>query len=227
MELAEKTGFDFAHARARMVATQLERRGITDGPVLRAMGEIPREAFVEPGLAEFAYEDRAHPIPEGQSISQPYIVGLMLEAAGLKPGEKLLEIGAGSGYAAAAASRIVKQVFAMERDAPLANAAEQRFHKLGYRNIALKVGDGSKGWPEAAPFDAILVAAAGPAPPESLKAQLAFGGRLVMPIGPDGRQILKRITRLDENSYQETGLGAVTFVPLIGAEGWQTPGLSW
>lgn len=219
MGLIEEIGLDFTAARARMVAAQLKLRGIQDQAVLGAMAAVPRENFVDPELAEFAYEDGALPIPEGQTISQPYIVGLMLEAARLTPHAKLLEIGAGSGYAAAVASRIVDQVFAIERHARLAKAAGRRFRKLGYRNIKLKTGDGSQGWPAAAPFDVILVAAAGPSAPESLKAQLAIGGRLIIPIGEEGEQVLRRITRVSETRFEEDTLGAVKFVPLIGAEG--------
>jgi protein-L-isoaspartate(D-aspartate) O-methyltransferase len=222
MGLAEEISFDFAAARASMVTRQLKRRGIQDSAVLNAMGVVPRENFVEPGLAEFAYEDSALPIAEGQTISQPYIVGLMLEAARLTPAARVLEIGAGSGYAAAVAGRIAAHVFAIERHALLAEAAERRLRQLGYSNITLKTGDGSRGWPEAAPFDAILVAAASPSAPESLKAQLAIGGRLIVPTGAEDQQILRRITRLSENRFEEDTLGAVKFVPLIGAEGFES-----
>lgn len=222
MGLMEDIAFDFTKARARMVAAQLKRRGIKDQAVLDAMGAVPRESFVDPDLAEFAYEDTALSIPEGQTISQPYIVGLMLQAAQLTPDASLLEIGAGSGYAAAVASHIVTQVFAIERHARLAQAAGRRIRKLGYRNITLKTGDGSRGWPEAAPFDAILVAAAAPSVPESLKAQLAIGGRLIIPIGQEGEQVLARITRLDETRFEDGTLGVVKFVPLIGAEGFNS-----
>jgi protein-L-isoaspartate(D-aspartate) O-methyltransferase len=217
-------GFDFVRARAHMVETQLKRRGIRDTRVLEAMGEVPREAFVEPALSEFAYEDSALPIAEGQTISQPYIVALMLEAAAIKPHAKgparVLEIGAGSGYAAAVISRLASDVFAMERHAPLAMKAAERFRRLGYHNIALKIGDGSPGWPEAAPFDAILVAAAASAVPESLKYQLEIGGRLVVPVtspgGNQSEQMLLSITRAGEEEFLEERLAPVRFVPLIG-----------
>src|SRR5688572_6031181 len=160
---------DVADARDRMVDVHIARRGVRDKHVLDAMRRVRREAFVEPGLEEFAYEDSALPIGEAQTISQPYIVALMIEAAEIKPGDKVLEIGAGSGYAAAVMSRIAKKVYAIERHAALAEAARQRFDRLGYANIELRVGDGTKGWLEAAPFDAILVAAAGPSTPQALK----------------------------------------------------------
>ena len=174
---------DLVRARKQMVEAQVARRGVRDRRVLNAMREVPREAFVEPGYEEFAYEDGALPIREGQTISQPYIVALMIEAADVKPGERVLEVGAGSGYAAALISRIAERVYAIERHAALAQAAMRRFEALGYDNIELRVGDGTQGWPEAAPFDAILVAAGGPEVPTALKDQLAPAGRLVIPVG--------------------------------------------
>ena len=221
MKQPTESRIDFPDARARMVETQLKRRGICDSGVLEAMGAVPREAFVDPGFREFAYEDSALPIAEGQTISQPYIVGLMLEAASLKPHARVLEIGAGSGYAASLLSRLAAEVFAMERHAPLAMRAADRFRRLGYHNIALKIGDGSLGWPEAAPFDAILVAAAVPAMPESLTSQLEIGGHLVVPIGSETEQMLFSITRTGENAFSEERLAPVRFVPLIGAGGWK------
>jgi protein-L-isoaspartate(D-aspartate) O-methyltransferase len=154
---------DLARARERMVDAQIARRGVRDARVLEAMRRVPREAFVESGFEEFAYEDGALPISEGQTISQPYIVALMIEGAELKPGESVLEVGAGSGYAAAVMSQIADRVYAIERHASLVDAARRRFRKLGYDNIELRAGDGTRGWPEAAPFDAILVSAGGPA----------------------------------------------------------------
>src|SRR6184192_1339011 len=150
---------DLSHARDRMVEIQIAARGVRDQGVLEAMRAVPREAFVESGLEEFAYEDVALPIGENQTISQPYIVALMIEAAEIKPGDRVLEVGAGSGYAAAVMSRIADRVCAIERIPSLGDAARERFRRLGYDNIALRVGDGTRGWPEAAPFDAILVAA--------------------------------------------------------------------
>jgi protein-L-isoaspartate(D-aspartate) O-methyltransferase len=212
---------DFAHARERMVDIQLARRGIDDQHVLEAMRRVPREAFVESGFEEFAYEDSPLPIGEGQTISQPYIVALMMEAAEVKPGENVLEVGAGSGYAAAVLSQIAGRVHAIERHATLGEAARRRFAQLGYGNIDLRVGDGTKGWPEAAPFDAILVSAGGPSAPRALKDQLDIGGRLVIPVGKEaGEQRLLKITRESGTVFTEEDLGGVMFVPLIGEQGW-------
>jgi protein-L-isoaspartate(D-aspartate) O-methyltransferase len=212
-------------ARDRMVRVQIESRGVRDRRVLEAMREVPRERFVEEGFAEFAYEDGALPIAEGQTISQPYIVALMIEAAEVGPDDRVLEIGAGSGYAAAVMSRIAGRVFAIERHASLGAAARRRFKDLGYDNIELRVGDGTLGWPEAAPFNAILVAAGGPQAPPALKQQLAIGGRLVVPVGGDERQqTLRKFTRRSETEFEEEDLGAVMFVPLIGEQGWTEDG---
>ncbi|HEX6015622.1 MAG TPA: protein-L-isoaspartate(D-aspartate) O-methyltransferase, partial [Geminicoccaceae bacterium] len=216
---------DLSRLRDRMVDVQIARRGVRDRRVLDAMRRVPREAFVEPGFEEFAYEDGPLPIGEGQTISQPYIVALMIEAAEVKPGERVLEVGAGSGYAAAVMSRIADQVFAIERHPSLAEAARRRVRELGYGNVDLRVGDGTRGWPEAAPFDAILVAAGGPQVPEALKEQLAIGGRLVVPVGEEERrQRLLKITRAGATEYDEEDLGGVMFVPLIGEQGWAEDG---
>jgi protein-L-isoaspartate(D-aspartate) O-methyltransferase len=218
------TMLDLAHARDRMVDTQIARRGVRDHHVLEAMRRVPREQFVSPELAEFAYEDAALPIEAGQTISQPYIVALMIEAAQVKPGDRVLEIGGGSGYAAAVLSMIANQVYAIERHPELAATARRRFEQLGYDNIELRTGDGTYGWPEAQPFDAILVAAAGPRVPEPLLMQLAVRGRLVMPVGDSQSQRLVRVTRVSETEYNTEDLGEVTFVPLIGAHGWTEDG---
>jgi protein-L-isoaspartate(D-aspartate) O-methyltransferase len=202
-------------ARNRMVDEQVARRGITDARVLAAMRAVPRENFTAPGLEPFAYEDRALPIAEGQTISQPYIVGAMLAGAELEPGDKLLEVGAGSGYAAAVASRIAGQVLAIERHAALTEAAAERLAALGYANVTLKTGDGSRGWPEEAPFNAIIVSAGGLSIPAALKRQLVVGGRLVMPVGPAEGQQLIRLTRTGEDTFEQDDLGAVRFVKLI------------
>jgi protein-L-isoaspartate(D-aspartate) O-methyltransferase len=207
--------------RLRMVREQIERRGIGSPAILAALREVPREAFVESGFEEEAYEDGPLPIGSGQTISQPYIVALMLEAAELERGNCVLEIGTGSGYSAAVLSRIVRQVFTIERHEQLLETARRRLEDLHYGNISYRPGDGTLGWPEAAPFDAILVTAGAPEPPASLERQLAFGGRLVIPVGPsDFQQRLRRITRINETEYDEEDLGAVAFVPLIGVEGW-------
>ena len=159
---------DPARARENMVAHQVARRGIRDRRVLAAMAKIPRERFVEAGYQEFAYEDSALPIAEEQTISQPYIVAAMAEAGAIKPDDKVLEVGTGSGYAAAIFAELAREVFTIERHARLANAAKERLAALGYHAINVRTGDGTRGWPEAAPFDAIIVAAGGPLVPAAL-----------------------------------------------------------
>jgi protein-L-isoaspartate(D-aspartate) O-methyltransferase len=209
------------HRRERMVEFQIARRGVHDARLLTAMREVPRESFVSEGMEQFAYDDTALPIAEGQTISQPYIVAIMIDAAELNPGERVLEVGAGSGYAAAVVSRMAAEVYAIERHATLAELAAKRFAALGYDNIRLRVGDGTRGWPEAAPFDAILVAASGPEIPPALKEQLVIGGRLVIPVGGHRwGQSLRKATRVSETEYELKDLGAVAFVPLIGEQGW-------
>ncbi|MGQ4583002.1 protein-L-isoaspartate(D-aspartate) O-methyltransferase [Lysobacter sp. F60174L2] len=216
---------DHSRARERMVASHIAGRGIRDAAVLEAMRTVPREAFVEPGMEEFAYEDSPLPIGEKQTISQPYIVALMVEAAGIGRDDRVLEVGAGSGYAAAVMSRIAARVHTIERHASLAEQAQARFDKLGYDNIELRVGDGTRGWAEAAPFDAIVVAAGAPEPPPALREQLAIGGRLVIPVGGGiFGQRLRRITRTGEDGFEQDDLGGVTFVPLIGEQGWAEDG---
>ena len=214
---------DSTHARSRMVETQIAGRGVRDPAVLEAMRTVPREAFISAGFEEFAYEDSALPIAEGQTISQPYIVGAMLAAAELEDGDKVLEVGAGSGYAAAVISRIADKVFAIERHAALTDAARERMRTLGYDNVELSTGDGSDGWPQQAPFDAIIVSAGGPKIPQALKTQLAIGGRLVIPIGPIDEQRLVRLTRTGGDAFEQDDLDAVRFVKLIGAGGWEEP----
>ncbi|MGX9176813.1 protein-L-isoaspartate(D-aspartate) O-methyltransferase [Mesorhizobium sp. BHbdii] len=216
---------DLPDARDRMVEVQLSRRGIHDREVLEAMREVPREAFVAPGFEEFAYEDGPLPIAEGQTISQPYIVALMIEMAEIGPGDHVLEVGTGSGYAAAVMSRIVERVYTIERHAGLAETARQRFEELGYDNIEVRTGDGTKGWPDAAPFDAIVVAAGGPGAPLALQEQLDVGGRLVIPVGdePHDQRLLK-VTRTGAATYSEEDFGGVRFVPLIGEQGWPESG---
>lgn len=212
---------DFARARARMVADQVAGRGIADPRVLDAMRRVPRERFVPPDLAAHAYADGPLPIEAGQTVSQPYIVALMIEAAALGPDDRVLEIGAGSGYAAAVMGLIARRVEAIERHAVLARGAGRRLAELGYGNVTVRAGDGTLGLPEAAPFDAILAAAGGPRVPDTLRAQLRVGGRLVMPVGSrGGDQRLVRVLRRDAAAYEEDDLGPVSFVPLIGAHGW-------
>ena len=211
---------DAAHARKRMVKAQLVARGICDCRVLEAMGAVHREAFVSPGLIEFAYEDSPLAIPAGQTISQPYVVAFMLEAAALHPEDRVLEIGTGSGYAAAVASRLCKQVVTIERHRELAEAAQEHLKRQRYDNVTALLGDGTKGWLDKAPYDAILVAAGGPEVPETLKHQLAIGGRLVMPVGMRDHQRLVKLTRRSERHFEKERLLSVRFVPLIGEEGW-------
>src|SRR5215216_1016704 len=220
--MARSTAYDQASSqRDRMVDIQIARRGVQDRHVFEAMRRVPREAFVGEGLEEFAYEDAPLPIEEGQTISQPYIVALMTEAAEVKPGDRVLDVGTGSGYAAAVLSRIAGQVYTIERHRRLAETATRRFKQLGYRNIEVRHGDGTLGWPEAAPFDAIIVAAGGPEIPEALRRQLKVGGRLVIPIGALGReQRLVKVERDREDAYHEEDLGPVLFVPLVGEHGW-------
>src|SRR6266567_2187366 len=214
-----------SHTRSRMVDLQIARRGLRDPNVLRAMRCVPREAFVEPGYEEFAYEDGPLPIAESQTISQPYIVAFMIEAAEIKPGDNVLEVGAGSGYATAVISQIARRVHAIERHPSLGKAARFRFERLGYKNIDLRIADGTKGWPEAAPFDAILVSACGPEVPRALKEQLAIGGRLIIPVGAEASsQSLRKVTRVSANDFEEENLGGVMFVPLIGEQGWTEDG---
>lgn len=211
---------DFARLRDRMVEVQLARRGIGNARVLGAMRDVPRERFVPAGLENFAYRDSPLPIGEAQTISQPWIVAAMIEAAEVAPGDRVLEVGAGSGYAAAVLGRIAASVFAIERRPALAVSARERVAALGYANVDIRVGDGTRGLEEEAPFDAILVSAGGPDVPAALRQQLAIGGRLVIPIGAPGEQRLCKLTRIDATRFDERDLGAVVFVPLIGEQGW-------
>jgi protein-L-isoaspartate(D-aspartate) O-methyltransferase len=212
---------DFDFLRDRMIEHQIRRRGVERSVILAAMRAVPREAFLPDDLREFAYDDRPLPIGSGQTISQPFIVAAMIDAAEIQSGSTVLEIGAGSGYAAAVISRIAAKVYAIERHAPLTDEARQRLAALGYDNIELRTGDGTFGWPEAAPFDAIIASAGGPSVPRSLRHQLAIGGVLAMPVGPSShQQRLVKVRRLDNDRFEETDIGAVSFVPLIGAHGW-------
>ena len=212
---------DFARLRDEMVEKAVFARGVRSELVLNAMRAVPREAFLPERLHEFAYQDSPLPIEEGQTISQPYIVAFMTEALALQGGERILEIGAGSGYAAAVLSRIADEVYTVERIGQLAEKAASRLADLGYQNVHVRHADGTKGWPDHAPYDGIIVAAGGPTIPESLKEQLKIGGRLVIPVGRDPRvQELVRITRVSENRYDREDLADVRFVPLIGQEGW-------
>ncbi len=215
------TVLDFQAQRNQMVDRQIAGRGVRDPRVLETMRAIPREAFVSERLAEFAYDDSPLPIAEEQTISQPYVVALMAEALEIRPQDKVLEIGAGSGYAAAVLSHLGREVYAVERHESLARDAEERLLRLGYSNVHIHQSDGTLGWSEHAPYDAIVVAAGGPDVPPALLDQLAEGGRLVIPIGPDPRnQDLVRVRRRAEGCTVREVLGPVRFVPLIGAQGW-------
>ena len=212
---------EFSKLRKEMVENAIFARGVRSELVLNAMRTVPRESFLPERLREFAYEDSPLPIEEGQTISQPYIVAFMSEALALRGGEKVLEIGAGSGYAAAVLSEIAADVYTVERHGPLAEKAATTLADLGYDNVHVLHGDGTRGWPAHAPYDAIIVAAGGPTIPESLKEQLKIGGRLVIPVGADQHvQELVRVTRISKGEYRREDLADVRFVPLLGEEGW-------
>ncbi len=212
---------DYAAEREAMVERQLRRRGIKDRPILDAFLAVPREEFVSAEYVHLAYGDHPLPIEAGQTISQPYIVGLMIDAAQIKPGDVVLEVGAGSGYAAAVISRIAEKVIAIERQHDLVDIARQRIKRLGYDNVEIIEGDGTKGCGDQAPFDAILAAASGSHIPPPLVEQLAPGGRIVMPLGnPGWVQELIKVTKQDDGILRQENLGGVRFVPLIGEEGW-------
>ena len=211
----------FEAARRRMVERQLIARGIVDARVLAAMAKVPRERFVSPDQARLAYADHPLPIGEGQTISQPYIVARMAEVSGLAPTDRILEIGTGSGYSAAVLAEIVTDVYTIERLPRLADGARRRLAALGYANVHVLTGDGTLGWPEHAPYDAIVATAGGPQAPPALLAQLAIGGRLIIPLGDDQyEQRLVRIVRVTADEYRHEALEPVAFVPLIGAQGW-------
>ncbi len=208
-------------ARSRMVELQLAGRGISDPRVLDAFQAVPREAFIPPGLAEFAYEDAPLPIGEDQTISQPYIVAVTIEALRLKATSACSRSAPAPATPPPCSSRIAKEVFTVERRESLANEARERLARLGYRNVHVLHGDGTLGWPEHAPYDAIAVAAGGPEVPKALLDQLAPGGRLVIPVGPDeSSQVLTRVTRVGADEFREEPLIEVRFVPLIGEQGW-------
>ena len=213
---------DFAELRERMIRRQLESRGIKDVAILEAFREVPREAFVSSDYAAAAYDDHPLPIEAGQTISQPYIVALMIEAAEIGTGDKVLEVGAGSGYAAAVMSRIAREVVAIERQHDLVEVARERLRRLGYGNVKIVEGDGTRGYPDEAPFEAVLAAASGSHVPNPLIDQLAPGGRLVMPVGdPSWVQELVKVTKHADGKTTQENLGGVRFVPLIGEEGWR------
>ena len=212
---------DFAADREEMIERQLRRRGIVEPYILEAFRAVPREAFISDEYAHLAYGDHPLPIEANQTISQPYIVALMIQAAGIKAGDRVLEIGAGSGYAAAVISRIAGKVVGIERQHELVEVARERLRRLGFDNVEIVEGDGTKGCPEHAPFDAILAAASGSHVPKALIEQTAPGGAIVMPLGEPGWvQKLVKVTKANDGSLHQSDLGGVRFVPLIGEEGW-------
>lgn len=216
---------DFREEREQMVEDQIASRGIRDPGVLHAMRTVPRELFVAESQQDQAYDDGPLPIGEGQTISQPYVVALMTEAVAPMPGDRALEVGTGSGYAAAVLATIVSEVYTIERLGGLARAARRRLATLGYHNVHVLEGDGTLGWPEHAPYDAIIVTAGGPRVPPALLEQLAVGGRLIMPVGSAHRfQHLVRVTRTAMDRHEHEDLEDVAFVPLIGKEGWRDEG---
>ncbi len=212
---------DYAAEREAMVERQLRRRGVDEPEILDAFRAVPREAFIGRGYKHLAYGDHPLPIEAGQTISQPYIVALMIEAAAIRPGDTVLEVGAGSGYAAAVISRIAARVIGIERQHDLDEGARERLQRLGYDNVEIIEGDGTRGCQDRAPFDAIVAAASGSHVPNAWIEQLADGGRMVMPVGEPGAvQELIKGTKGPDGRLIEENLGGVRFVPLIGEEGW-------
>lgn len=212
---------DHVSEREAMVERQLRRRGITEPEILDAFRAVPREEFISNDYAHLAYGDHPLPIEAQQTISQPYIIALMIQAAAIKHCDKVLEVGAGSGYAAALMSRIAGRVVGIERQGTLAHLALERLERLGFHNVTIVEGDGTRGLTNEAPFDVILVSASGSHVPISLVNQLCPNGRLVMPLGaPECVQQLVRVTKQDDGILKQENLGSVRFVPLIGEEGW-------
>jgi protein-L-isoaspartate(D-aspartate) O-methyltransferase len=219
-----RTAIEFDRMRDEMVAQQLAARGVRSKAVLGAMGRVRREGYVPSYLGEFAYDDSPLPIEEEQTISQPLIVAVMIEALELCEADRVLEIGTGSGYAAAVLGEIAAEVHSVERHERLARTAAERLAQDGYENVHVHHADGTRGWPAGAPYDAIVVAAGGPRVPPDLRMQLAVGGRLVIPVGEEvGSQELLRITRVGTDRFEQRSLGAVRFVPLVGDQGWSAP----
>ena len=213
---------NYAAEREAMVERDLRGRGIAEQHILDAFLKVPREAFVSEDYVHLAYGDHPLPIEAGQTISQPYIVALTIQASGIQPGDKVLEVGAGSGYAAAIISRIADKVIAIERQHDLAEIARRRMRQLGYANVDIIEGDGTRGCPDEAPFDAIVAAASGSHVPSAFVTQLIPGGRIVMPVGdPGGLQQLIKVTKQEDGLLRQENLCAVRFVPLVGEEGWR------
>jgi protein-L-isoaspartate(D-aspartate) O-methyltransferase len=218
------TRTDFEVERRRMVERQLIPRGIVDERVLDAMGRVPRHLFVPPDVAPYSYADHPLPIGDGQTISQPYIVALMLQEARIRPSDTVLDVGTGSGYAAAVAAELAERVVSIERHPSLASDAAATLEALGYE-VSVVTGDGSVGWPEQAPYDVIVAAATSPSVPAAWREQLAQNGRIVVPIGRSGgAQHLALFERRPDGMLAETNLGGVAFVPLLGEQAWPAPG---
>ncbi|MGH7730987.1 MAG: protein-L-isoaspartate(D-aspartate) O-methyltransferase [Candidatus Eiseniibacteriota bacterium] len=214
----------FAVARRRMVEEQLVGQGIRDPRVLESMGEVPRHLFVDPALEQRAYGDHALPTAEGQTISQPWIVARMLELLAVAPGDRVLEVGTGSGYQTALLARLAERVFSIERVPSLLRAAQGRLDRLGIRNAALRHGDGTLGWQEFAPYARVLVSAAAPRVPDALRDQLADGGVLVIPVGGPHLQHLEVWQRMSGDRWRHERRGECRFVPLVGRDAWrETP----
>jgi len=211
---ADRDEAGLARARERMVAEQIAARDVRDVRTLEAMRKVPRHLFVPPEMAGQAYDDHPLPIGHGQTISQPYIVAFMTEALGLKGGETVLEVGTGSGYQAAVLAQIAARVYTIEIVAPLADEARKRLKALGYANVEVRAGDGYLGWPEAAPFDAIMITAAAPRVPEPLEQQMKDGGRLILPVGDEWQELVL-VTRRGA-AYEEKRVLPVRFVPMTG-----------
>ena len=215
------TTTDHTTQRGRMVREQILARGIDNPQVLEAMRSVPRQRFVPENMVSMAYADRPLPIGRNQTISQPYIVAYMTHCLRLRGGERVLEIGTGMGYQAAILSRIASEVYTIERYPDLADRAREVLASLGYDNVHVGCGDGTKGWPEHAPYEGIIATASGPRVPVSFKQQLRMGGRIVMPVGSHRQgQTIVRLTKGSGDRFQEEDLLGVAFVPLVGEEGW-------
>ena len=210
----------YQEQRARMINEQLIARGIDDDAVLEAFRTVPREKFVPQERREDAYRDGPLPIGEGQTISQPYIVASMIQALQPKPEDKILEVGIGSGYAAAVLSRVVESVYGVERYSSLGQQAEERLREVECTNVEVHIGDGTKGWSKEAPYDGIMVSAAAPGIPDELLEQLVVGGCLVIPAGKKQVQQLYQVEKLNDGELKKKELGRVRFVPLVGENGW-------
>jgi protein-L-isoaspartate(D-aspartate) O-methyltransferase len=213
----------YQRLRENMVAQQITARGVADRRVLEAMLAVPRHLFVPENMSDRAYDDSPLPIGDGQTISQPYMVAWMTELLEVRENDKVLEVGTGSGYQAAVLCELAKEVLSVEQHSSLADRARERLRSLGYRNFRIRVGDGTLGWPEEAPFDCIIVTAGAPSVPQPLLEQMSDGGRLVIPVGSSGMQMLNLIRRKGKD-YLASDKGTCVFVPLVGKLGWKRKG---